>query len=125
MSPVVRPSVDLKDGPLLAALKLKAKVHGKDVGIPDCEGDVTTKCPWKTPELFDYSLGDGETIREWLFFDKPQRAFESGTRKRRSLPDYTGWGWHESRKQQMKEFDGLKRSYPQQMEGFRVRDKQL
>ncbi|XP_026404516.1 transcription factor VOZ1-like [Papaver somniferum] len=119
MTPVVRPGIDLKDGPLLAALK--AKVQGKDVGIPECEGAATTKCPWNAPELFDFSLGDGETIREWLFFDKPQRAFESGTRKKRSLPDYTGRGWHESRKQQMKEFDGLKRSYymdPQPLEGF-------
>ncbi|MCL7038109.1 hypothetical protein MKW94_019941 [Papaver nudicaule] len=119
MSPVVRPGIDLKDGPLLVALK--AKVHGKDVGVPDCEGTVTTKCPWYAPELFDYSLGYGETIREWLFFDKPQRAFESGTRKRRSLPDYIGCGWHESRKQQRKDFDGLKRPYnmyPQPMEGF-------
>ncbi|KAI3982785.1 hypothetical protein MKX01_010268 [Papaver californicum] len=119
MTPIVRPGIDLKDGPLLAALK--AKVHGKDVGIPECKGAATTKCPWKAPELFDCSLGDGETIREWLFFDKPQRAFESGTRKKRSLPDYSGRGWHESRKQQMKEFDGLKRSYymdPQPLEGF-------
>lgn len=54
---------------------------------------------------------EGESIREWLFFDKPRRAFESGTRKQRSLPDYTGRGWHESRKQIMKEFGGLKRSY--------------
>jgi hypothetical protein len=53
----------------------------------------------------------GETIREWLFFDKPRRAFESGTRKQRSLPDHSGRGWHESRKQVMKELGGLKRSY--------------
>ncbi|KAI3941719.1 hypothetical protein MKX01_018309 [Papaver californicum] len=119
MTPIVRPGIDLKDGPLLAALK--AKVHGKDVGIPECEGAATTKCPWKAPELLDCSLGDGETIRERLFFYKPQRAFESGTRKKRSLPDYSGRGWHESRKQQMMEFDGLKRSYymdPQPPEGF-------
>lgn len=50
-------------------------------------------------------------MREWLFFDKPRRAFESGTRKQRSLPDYRGRGWHESRKQAMKEHGGLKRSY--------------
>ncbi|KAL6991128.1 Transcription factor voz1 [Sarracenia purpurea var. burkii] len=54
---------------------------------------------------------DGETIREWLFFDKPRRAFESGNRKQRSLPDYNGRGWHESRKQVMIEYGGLKRSY--------------
>ncbi|KAI3849590.1 hypothetical protein MKX03_010793, partial [Papaver bracteatum] len=64
-----------------------------------------------------------ETIREWLFFDKPRREFESGTRKKRSLPhySYSGRGWHESRKQHMREFDGLKRSYymdPQPLEGF-------
>ena len=53
----------------------------------------------------------GETLREWLFFDKPRRAFESGTRKQRSLPDYGGRGWHESRKQVMKDLGGLKRSY--------------
>lgn len=54
---------------------------------------------------------NGESLREWLFFDKPRRAFESGNRKQRSLPDYNGRGWHESRKQVMKEFGGLKRSY--------------
>lgn len=62
-------------------------------------------------ELFDLSVLEGETIREWLFFDKPRRAFESGNRKQRSLPDYSGRGWHESRKQVMNEFGGLKRSY--------------
>ena len=62
-------------------------------------------------ELFDLSLLDGEKLREWLFFDKPRRAFESGNRKQRSLPDYTGRGWHESRKQVMKDYGGQKRSY--------------
>ena len=62
-------------------------------------------------ELFDICVLEGETIREWLFFDKPRRAFESGNRKQRSLPDYSGRGWHESRKQVMNEFGGLKRSY--------------
>lgn len=62
-------------------------------------------------ELFDLSVLEGESLREWVFFDKPRRAFESGNRKQRSLPDYSGRGWHESRKQVMKEFDGLKRSY--------------
>ena len=62
-------------------------------------------------ELFDLSLLDGETIREWLFFDKPRRAFDSGNRKQRSLPDYNGRGWHESRKQVMKELGGQKKSY--------------
>ncbi|KAI3966304.1 hypothetical protein MKW92_018575 [Papaver armeniacum] len=120
MTPVVRPAgIGLKDGPLFAALK--AKAHGKFVGIPECEGAATTKSPWNAPDLFDLSLVDGETIREWVFFDKPRRAFESGNRKQRSLPDYSGRGWHESRKQQMKEFDGLKRSYymdPQPLNGF-------
>lgn len=73
-------------------------------------------CPIRKPissiaELFDLSLLEGEIIREWLFFDKPRRAFESGNRKQRSLPDYSGRGWHESRKQVMKEFAGQKRSY--------------
>lgn len=62
-------------------------------------------------DLFDTSVLHGEVVREWLFFDKPRRAFESGTRKQRSLPDYNGRGWHESRKQIMKELGGLKRSY--------------
>jgi hypothetical protein len=35
----------------------------------------------------------------------------SGNRKQRSLPDYNGRGWHESRKLVMKDFGGLKRSY--------------
>lgn len=110
MTPVLRPGgIGLKDGPLFASLR--AKTQGKDVGIPDCEGAATTKSPWNAPELFDLSFFEGETIREWLFFDKPRRAFESGTRKQRSLPDYSGRGWHESRKQVMKEFGGLKRSY--------------
>ncbi|XP_077212413.1 transcription factor VOZ1-like [Tasmannia lanceolata] len=110
MTPVLRPGgIDLKDGPLFAALT--AKTQGKDVGIPECEGAATTKSPWNAPELFDLSVLKGEYIREWLFFDKPRRAFESGNRKQRSLPDYSGRGWHESRKQVMKEFGGLKRSY--------------
>lgn len=62
-------------------------------------------------EFFDLSFLEGETVREWLFFDKPRRAFESGNRKQRSLPDYNGRGWHESRKQVMKEHGGQKRSY--------------
>lgn len=62
-------------------------------------------------ELFDLSLIEGESLREWLFFDRPRRAFESGNRKQRSLRDYPGRGWHESRKQVMKDFGGLKKSY--------------
>lgn len=72
-------------------------------------------------DLFDLKVVEGETIREWLFFDKPRRAFESGNRKQRSLPDYNGRGWHESRKQVMNEFGGLKRSYymdPQPMKNL-------
>lgn len=112
MIPVLRPGgIDLKDGPLFASLA--AKAQGKDVGIPQCEGAATAKSPWNAPELFDLSVLvlEGESLREWLFFDKPRRAFESGNRKQRSLPDYTGRGWHESRKQVMEEFGGLKRSY--------------
>ncbi|WOL09339.1 transcription factor VOZ1 [Canna indica] len=110
MTPVLRPGgIDLKDGPLFAALI--AKTQGKNVGIPECEGAATNKSPWNAPELFDLLVLNGESLREWLFFDKPRRAFESGNRKQRSLPDYSGRGWHESRKQVMKEFGGLKRSY--------------
>ncbi|XP_062231887.1 transcription factor VOZ1-like [Phragmites australis] len=108
--PVMRPrGIDLKDGTLFTALV--AKVQGKNVGIPVCEGAATSKSPWNAPELFDLSLLEGESLREWLFFDTPRRAFESGNRKQRSLPDYSGRGWHESRKQVMKDFGGLKRSY--------------
>lgn len=62
-------------------------------------------------DLFDVAVHHGELLREWLFFDKPRHAFESGTRKQRALPDYGGRGWHESRKQVMKDLAGLKRSY--------------
>ncbi|KAL6992468.1 Transcription factor voz1 [Sarracenia purpurea var. burkii] len=110
MTPVLRPGgIGLKDGLLFAALSSKAQ--GKDVGIPECEGAATAKSPWNAPEFFDLTVLEGETIREWLFFDKPRRAFESGNRKQRSLPDYNGRGWHESRKQVMNEYGGLKRSY--------------
>lgn len=109
-TPVLRPGgIDLKDGPLFSALS--AKSQGKNVGIPECERAATTKSPWNAPELFDLVVLDGESLREWLFFDKPRRAFDSGNRKQRSLPDYCGRGWHESRKQVMKEYGGLKRSY--------------
>ncbi|KAK2991844.1 hypothetical protein RJ640_030019 [Escallonia rubra] len=108
--PVLRPGgINLKDSSLFSALS--AKAQGKEVGVPECEGAATTKSPWNAQELFDLNLFEGETIREWLFFDKPRRAFESGNRKQRSLPDYSGRGWHESRKQVMNEFGGLKRSY--------------
>ncbi|XP_012451500.1 transcription factor VOZ1 isoform X1 [Gossypium raimondii] len=120
MGPVLRPGgIGLKDGLLFAALS--AKTQGKDVGIPECQGAATAKSPWNAPELFDLLVLDGESIREWLFFDKPRRAFESGNRKQRSLPDYNGRGWHESRKQVMNEFGGLKRSYymdPQPLNHF-------
>ncbi|KAK8984511.1 hypothetical protein V6N11_047732 [Hibiscus sabdariffa] len=120
MTPVLRPGgIGLKDSLLFAALT--AKTQGKDVGIPDCEGAATAKSPWNAPELFDLLVLDGESIREWLFFDKPRRAFESGNRKQRSLPDYNGRGWHESRKQVMNEYGGLKRSYymdPQPLNHF-------
>ncbi|KAJ9563187.1 hypothetical protein OSB04_008347 [Centaurea solstitialis] len=110
MTPVIRPKgIELKDTLLFAALS--AKAQGKDVGVPECEGAATAKSPWNAPELFDLSVFEGETIREWLFFDKPRRAFESGNRKQRSLPDYNGRGWHESRKQVINESGWLKRSY--------------
>lgn len=109
-TPILRPGgISLKDNLLLDAVR--AKAQGKNVGIPQCEGAATMKSPWNATELFDLSLLEGEIIREWLFFDKPRRAFESGNRKQRSLPDYSGRGWHESRKQVMKEFAGQKRSY--------------
>ncbi|KAJ6832726.1 transcription factor VOZ1-like [Iris pallida] len=107
--PVLRPGgIDLKDGPLFSSLA--AKTLGKSVGIPECVGATSAKCPWNNP-VFDLTFLEGESLREWLFFDKPRRAFESGNRKQRSLPDYHGRGWHESRKQVMKEFGGMKRSY--------------
>ncbi|KAH8490279.1 hypothetical protein H0E87_022709 [Populus deltoides] len=110
MTPVLRPrGINLKDNLLFDALI--AKMQGKNVGIPQCEGAAVMKSPWNAAELFDLSLLDGETIREWLFFDKPRRAFDSGNRKQRSLPDYNGRGWHESRKQVMKELGGQKKSY--------------
>ncbi|KAH0699681.1 hypothetical protein KY284_013896 [Solanum tuberosum] len=118
--PVVRPmGVGLKDSLLFQALS--AKAHGKDVGVPECKGAATAKSPWNAPELFDLKVVEGETIREWLFFDKPRRAFESGNRKQRSLPDYNGRGWHESRKQVINDYGGLKRSYymdPQPMKNL-------
>ncbi|KAF5178166.1 Transcription factor voz1 [Thalictrum thalictroides] len=106
-APIMRcGGIDLVDGHIFAALKTKAQ--GKVVGIPECEGAATMKCPWNSPELFDLSCFGGETLREWLYFDKPR----SGNRKQRSLPDHSGRGWHESTKKQiMKEFDGQKRSY--------------
>ncbi|KAH8479604.1 hypothetical protein H0E87_000171 [Populus deltoides] len=94
-----------------ATLALNEGPPGKNVGIPQCEGAAVMKSPWNAAELFDLSLLEGETIREWLFFDKPRRAFDSGNRKQRSLPDYSGRGWHESRKQVMKELGGKKKSY--------------
>ena len=45
MRPVLRPGgIDLKDGPLFAALS--AKTQEKAVGIPECEGAATAKSPW-------------------------------------------------------------------------------
>ncbi|XP_059291231.1 transcription factor VOZ1-like [Lycium ferocissimum] len=118
--PVVRPmGIGLKDNLLFQALS--AKAQGKDVGVPECQGAATAKSPWNAPELFDLEVVEGEKMREWLFFDKPRRAFESGNRKQRSLPDYNGRGWHESRKQVMDDYGGLKRSYymdPQPMKNL-------
>lgn len=120
LTPVLRPGgINLKDSLLFNAVN--ARAQGKRVGIPHCEGAATTKSPWNAIELFDLALLEGETIREWLFFDKHRKAFESGTRKQRSLPDHSGRGWHESRKLVMKEFGGQKRSYymdPQPSDGL-------
>ena len=45
MCPVVRPGgIDLKDGPLFAALQ--ARVSGHAVGIPELQGAATSKSPW-------------------------------------------------------------------------------
>jgi hypothetical protein len=45
MYPVVRPGgIDLKDGPLFAALA--ARVDGHAVGIPELQGAATSKSPW-------------------------------------------------------------------------------
>lgn len=109
-TPVIRPGgIEVKDGPLFAALS--AKIQGKNVGIPEREGAAFQQSPWNAHDVFDLLLCERETLREWLFFDKPRRAFESGSRKQRSLPDYKGRGWHESRKQVVKEVGGSKRSY--------------
>ncbi|KAK9085434.1 hypothetical protein Sjap_025845 [Stephania japonica] len=109
-APIQRPGgTGLKDDALFATLT--ARLQGIDVGIPECEGAATKKSPWNSPELFDISILENETIREWLFFSKPQRAYESGSRKQRLLPDYSGRGWHASRKQTLKEFGGMRRSY--------------
>ncbi|KAM1078246.1 hypothetical protein FF1_025396 [Malus domestica] len=108
-TPVLRPwGIALKDGSLFAALN--DKTQGKDVGIPDCDGAATLRSPWDDPELFDLFLHEGETPREWLFFGRPRRAFESGNRKRRLLQNYRG-RWHVSRTQEMMEYGGQKRSY--------------
>ncbi|KAI9178551.1 hypothetical protein LWI28_027804 [Acer negundo] len=88
LTPVVRPGgIHLKDSLLFVAANAKAQ------------------------DLFDVTLLEGETVKEWLFFDKHKRAFESGRRKQRSLPDHSGRGWHESRKLVMREIGGQKKSY--------------
>ncbi|KAJ9565958.1 hypothetical protein OSB04_001924 [Centaurea solstitialis] len=101
MNPIIRPKgIELKDNLLFSALC--AKAQGKNVGVPSAKGP---------PLQNRHGMLPGETLREWLFFDKPRRAFESGNRKQRSLPDYNGRGWHESRKQVINESGWLKRSY--------------
>lgn len=51
--PVMRPrGIDLKDGPLFDALC--AKVQGKNVGIPVCEGAATSKSPWNAHGTLGY-----------------------------------------------------------------------
>ncbi|KAL5715860.1 hypothetical protein ACHQM5_017624 [Ranunculus cassubicifolius] len=101
--------ISVNDDVLFAALI--AKIRGRDVGIPECAGAATATSLLKSSERFNTYLFEGEMIREWLFFDKPRKAFESGNRNKRSLPDYIGRGWHSSRKQEMKEYGGVKKSY--------------
>ncbi|GAV76971.1 hypothetical protein CFOL_v3_20444 [Cephalotus follicularis] len=84
----------------LAAPKLEPKKQSLQVG---------ENAAFQKKELFDKKILEGETIREWLFKKKPRRAFESGNRKKKTLPDYNGRGWHEKKKQVMNEFGGLKR----------------
>ncbi|KAI4385033.1 hypothetical protein MLD38_003104 [Melastoma candidum] len=67
------------------------------------------------------SLLEGEAIREWLFFDKPRKAYEVGSRKQRWLSDHNGCRGHESRKQVMNDLEGHKRTYymdPQPPQNF-------
>lgn len=55
MCPVVRPGgIDLKDGPLFAALG--ARVGGHAVGIPELQGAATSKSPWNAPGKVHFSL---------------------------------------------------------------------
>lgn len=50
MTPILRPQgIGLKDNLLFSALR--AKIEGKEVGVPDCEGAATAKCPWKAPGI--------------------------------------------------------------------------
>ncbi|GJX17860.1 zinc finger, CCHC-type containing protein [Tanacetum coccineum] len=105
ITPVIRPkAIELKDNLLFATLC--AKAQGKSVGVSECEGAATAKSPWNAPELFVLSVFEDETLREWLFFDKPRKAFESGNKKQRSLPNYNGRGCHESRKLVINDLDG-------------------
>ncbi|KAK3420599.1 hypothetical protein EUGRSUZ_G01448 [Eucalyptus grandis] len=108
MNPVLcTGGISLNDDELLSLLI--AKIQGQNVGIPECHGAAIEKSPWNASELFDLSLPEGEHIREWLFFDKPRRAFKRGNKRKRSLPDYRG-RWYQSRKQLMK-LGGHKRSF--------------
>ncbi|CAL9065049.1 unnamed protein product [Musa banksii] len=69
MTLVLRPGgIDLKDGPLFAALS--TKIQGKFVGIPVFEGAATARSPWNASgmELFDLCVLEDESLREWLFF---------------------------------------------------------
>jgi hypothetical protein len=53
LSPILRPGgIGLKDGLLFSSLS--AKVEGKDVGIPECEGAATAKSPWNAPGMLIY-----------------------------------------------------------------------
>lgn len=51
MTPILRPGgIDIKDGPLFDSLN--AKMLGKEVGVPKCEGAALTKSPWNAPGKF-------------------------------------------------------------------------
>ena len=55
MTPVLRPrGIDLKDNLLFDALI--AKMQGKNVGIPQCEGAAVMKSPWNAAGNLHASL---------------------------------------------------------------------
>jgi hypothetical protein len=66
--PVIRPrGIDLKDGPLFAALS--AKIQGKHVGIPICEGAAISKSPWNAPgKLFLHNICLYMVLNNFVYF---------------------------------------------------------